>query len=1414
MGGSDGMKGAETARMGRCGGRAKLLSLDARVRGGRSLVILSALALSSQASAQSCPFSPPHTVTQKNAATSCEVLKRSPVLLQPDTALRCQMDQDGNGLDDEIEKQIALCFVPEYRFDLGEPTKDMEGPGGRDVEQSLRTCEPVMGFTAIRLPASSTTPSNLPNLEHEFTIRFKLATLYRHDAGPVYEPSSTGTGLACTNDDHPGDSHSSTLTVRVSKVKNYPWRAELVGFDDCQPPEMSGTHPVLYPSAGKHHQHCSPGIGLYGVGPVSCIDFWLGDGPVRVPTAVFQASRLNIFGPGGAAPNLCQFYVSQGQELNPAPNLQGNNLSNLGFSGQGLLGDFYDASPVSNVMSLGSFTLDADGDGKAEVFPAPGVVPPSAAAAPDNCGLDANATAPDSDQDKLAGKCDPDPIFQQEYVGIGSPAKPPVPPPPSWSSLPVSAQGGFLDEDQDHFAKGYDGCPTINQPNIGISNRWAEDANWTPGPPSFTQLGFYHRGDVCDPQPVTFSKWKEPKERKLNACTPPGSYTVGNNSVGIALSGGRGASINDDHWKTPSFDSKKTWVGNAYRCACVHAVTGAPITGAACVTDPNSACYRNNVREEDPTDINGRGWRPIDRPGCTRKNSWCDKIELPAPRFNVERSGTGWSWFPETQLFGPNTATPHYEPGDVFTLPPTQFATSHESLSHEYAVWSLVELKNHLGLLQKPGTPFPDPEYTPAGAVLQDTTSPESLRVRSALSEVPFSEFRSAHTINKTFSVICPVLNFFELLARVKLWFGPDPVAPWRLALDHTRLVVHDDGLLSHGVIMRPAEQNYASIELLDTPQDTWYLQNQVKVAPLTSSLTITGPGPQLAAQAEPEPDGRDTFAEPDLFVLERGAGGAPPRYARLTAVQAQDLSIAYAVAAEGRLRGALSDSAKLAVDAEGRFVAAVDFAGGVVEAIWPGQSRAMRHQLPAEVLGRGEASIALKGNRLLIAGGSQNGSLSGELWLMDLFSGAYKLLRNDLPSRRGAELRVVPDGSNVLYAGGYDAAGSPHDDVWQLASFAAEPGDFVPKRLYADTTLAPQGLARSALYFDPYANELLRLDFSTAAAGAMEVRTRTPCGWEPFDENGELERCDAGDSLGGRLCELGSNWWSSIGRVPCGQTQCQGGAGVLNHRQKLHPPVVAADVSSSGVWLAEPFRLEHRQALDGQALRVSGSATLADKAIALAARGSRALVATRAGVQLATLSEGGVELSLALPLCGTPVGVEALGESSWAVLTTMGLAIVGGGLDSELRLASMSVLVPSNGGGELIALSGSCQGPKLKKGGALKAFSALAEVAEGKLLVAFGKSLFEVDAANAYQPVLRGSLGLDKALSALRADPEGGRAYGIGQGKYRPVFDWRGSAFAETGTHALDRWVSRRESGELMLRQQGAFAELAWVTP
>lgn len=418
--------------------------------------------------------------------------------------------------------------------------------------------------------------------------------------------------------------------------------------------------------------------------------------------------------------------------------------------------------------------------------------------------------------------------------------------------------------------------------------------------------------------------------------------------------------------------------------------------------------------------------------------------------------------------------------------------------------------------------------------------------------------------------------------------------------------------------------------------------------------------------------------------------------------------------------------------------------------------------------------------------------------------------------------LSLTPSGSHVLYAGGIDAMGASHDDVWQLASPAAPPGEAKAALLYADTAAASAGLAGTALALDPIGAELLRVAYVPTSDEGLTLATRTDSGWESLDDTGEVQQCAAEDQHGGRLCSLSSAWWSSVGRTGCGSEACGGSAGALLATAKLGPPVIAADVSTAGAWLARPHRVELVET-GGEALGATHGAAVQDKPLDLAAQGATALFTTRDGVRLAILDSAGLTLSEELELCGTPFDVEPLSEDTWAVMTTVGLAVVGGGVTTPLRVLSMSLLVPAGPHGTLLSLvpdpttQWACKiaKPFAHAAGALKAITALAPVARGRVLLSYGKHVFDVDASNASAPSLRDVLQLKLPLFALRADERGGRAYGLGPGpKHRPVIDLRGPELALAAQHDITDWVTRRDADRLRLKRHGAWAKLAWVAP
>src|SRR5258708_20060850 len=87
----------------------------------------------------------------------------------------CARDEDGNGLDDEMESKLAACFVPEIVFD--------------SHENALRIDEPHVFFSAYAIG---------PHV-----LRIHFAFLFAKDGGYVL-----GTTFPCLTDDHDGDVES------------------------------------------------------------------------------------------------------------------------------------------------------------------------------------------------------------------------------------------------------------------------------------------------------------------------------------------------------------------------------------------------------------------------------------------------------------------------------------------------------------------------------------------------------------------------------------------------------------------------------------------------------------------------------------------------------------------------------------------------------------------------------------------------------------------------------------------------------------------------------------------------------------------------------------------------------------------------------------------------------------------------------------------------------------------------------------------------------------------------------------------------------------------------------------------------------------------------------------------------------
>jgi hypothetical protein len=265
-------------------------------------------------------------------------LDRAPVLswLRLAQGEDCARDEDGNGLDDEIETALATCFVPEVKFD--------------SQENALRVDEPQVLFSAYAVGAH--------------LVRFRFAYLFARDGGYVL-----GTDFPCLTDDHDGDVESVAVDVtwtdrdggwfgapvamRTSHPRDGSECMSSVG-NAAQPLLLDGTHPVLYATAGKHHWlhraetltyacNCGP-IGRCG----SVRDRADGAGLSVVPPLVRHApgfysdrariaSHTPIDDDGGNFWNACSF-GARGALLRATRSLASNDLGLLGYPGERVFG--------------------------------------------------------------------------------------------------------------------------------------------------------------------------------------------------------------------------------------------------------------------------------------------------------------------------------------------------------------------------------------------------------------------------------------------------------------------------------------------------------------------------------------------------------------------------------------------------------------------------------------------------------------------------------------------------------------------------------------------------------------------------------------------------------------------------------------------------------------------------------------------------------------------------------------------------------------------------------------------------------------------------------------------------------------------------------------------------------------------
>ncbi len=245
----------------------------------------------------------------------------------------CSFDEDGNGLDDEIEAQLATCFVPEVVFD--------------SAENALRMDEPHVLFSAY--PVGPT------------TIRLNYAFLVAHarEVGPEDIAPVEVVAVEVNWIGRDRRWFGAFASMRTSG----PADVAQTSLSNSAPPAFSGTHPVLYATAGKHHWlhrsaslsyacNCGPlgrcgqvrdradGAGMRVIpGDVRhAPGFYLDSSAAASTHRVRSQSPLDQDGRGFG--NLCVFRAT-GSVVKAGGAVGSNDLTELGYPGERVFGSCF-----------------------------------------------------------------------------------------------------------------------------------------------------------------------------------------------------------------------------------------------------------------------------------------------------------------------------------------------------------------------------------------------------------------------------------------------------------------------------------------------------------------------------------------------------------------------------------------------------------------------------------------------------------------------------------------------------------------------------------------------------------------------------------------------------------------------------------------------------------------------------------------------------------------------------------------------------------------------------------------------------------------------------------------------------------------------------------------------------------------
>lgn len=476
----------------------------------------------------------------------------------------------------------------------------------------------------------------------------------------------------------------------------------------------------------------------------------------------------------------------------------------------------------------------------------------------------------------------------------------------------------------------------------------------------------------------------------------------------------------------------------------------------------------------------------------------------------------------------------------------------------------------------------------------------------------------------------------------------------------------------------------------------------------------------------------------------------------------------------------------------------------------------------------RSAASYVLFDTALYRAGGHDGTVLRGDVVAIDWRSGRIAdtaLSGEPFPRRSAPFLGWDAQGAGLIYAGGIDASGVAHSDVWSLRVGVTE-----ASRIAGDTALPPGGqpLQRDSMLLGSGTSSQA-LWWTVGPIGTTDqvehsVRITDGGGWVEADPRTlapTSPRCVDGSEA--RRCATGAEWWRAPGALCAGTCRARLPETAAAAAQLPGTGVSDIALDGSSLWVARGNDVELWTLVTGSPEKVT-TIPLGAPVRALAERDGLVAVATDAGVSRivgGTISSS--SLGAPVDVCGVATALVGVGEGQWLVSTTAGAALLRTSSEGLLEVASEGFLESTAAGWTLVprntsathskkcsvldkAGCGAFCGPDLPR---RLAFDGLeAELGRGSALIRLrwnGDGMLSVRDSIEAMGVIRGVRSTASISYLVPGGLFGNKEEAVSLGP----------TLVPAGKHDVGDWVLSEQSGRFRARlKPGGRVEVAWVGP